>query len=67
VVKSQEGGWFTIFGPMFDQQQADELKSGRRAFYFSATIINGNQGGDYDLCSFVIGNRPDVVLQCPEE
>jgi hypothetical protein len=66
-LKPQEIKWFTVIGPLLTPQQAELLRKGTYAFYFSGTIIRGFDGRNYDFCSFVEGNKPNVVLQCPEQ
>jgi hypothetical protein len=66
-LKPQETKWFTVIGPLLTPQQAKLLKQGTYAFYFSGTSIKGSDGRNYDFCSFVEGNKPNVILQCPEQ
>jgi hypothetical protein len=67
TLRPQETKWFTVTGPSLSPQQAELLKNGTYSFYFSGTIVNGYDGKNYDFCSFVEGNKPNVVIQCPEQ
>jgi hypothetical protein len=67
-VQAQEKRWFTVMGPDLSAEQAKLLKGGKYFFYFTGTIlVNGMNSNKYDFCSFVRGDRPNVVLQCPEK
>lgn len=67
VIQANEGKWFTISSRKLTEQQVQDLEAGKLAFYFTATIVNGHSGKDYDLCGFVVGNNPRAILSCPTD
>lgn len=66
TLKPQEKNWFTVFGAVPTAPQRKLLKTGKYAFYFSGTILNGSNGKNYEFCNFVEGNKPNVIIECPE-
>ena len=66
TIGSQERKWFSVMGPSLTSEQAESLKNGTHAFYFRGAVVNNDGSRNYDFCNFVVGNRPNVVLQCPE-
>lgn len=67
TIKAHEKRWFSVSGPALTEDQAHSLGNGERMFFFLGTIVvNGGGPQDYSFCSFVVGDKPNVVLQCPE-
>jgi hypothetical protein len=67
ALRPQDKRWFTVVGPMLTKEQAEGLRSGKYAFYFSGVVVVRGGPMNYDFCGFVIGNKPDVILECPEQ
>jgi len=65
-IGAQEQKWFTIFGPTPTQQQSLQMKNAELDFYFFATMITDPGNEKFDYCSYVVANRPNVVLECEE-
>jgi hypothetical protein len=66
-LRPQDRRWLTVVGPVPSEEQAEGLKSGKYAFYFSGVVVVHGGPTNYDFCSFVEGNKPDVILQCPDQ
>jgi hypothetical protein len=66
TIGPQEKKWFTIFGPTLTPEQASQLKAGGLAFYFSATMLADPSGDILEACYYIVGSKPDVILQCEE-
>jgi hypothetical protein len=62
-VNPMEKKWFTVPGGDLSDEQATAMKAGTLDFYFSGTIVaTGKTSRTFDFCSFVVGNKPNVVL-----
>ena len=64
ALEAQEQRSFTVNGPQPTPEQTKSLNLGQLYFYFSGTIIGGES--EKKFCSFVVGNKSNDVLQCPE-
>jgi hypothetical protein len=66
-VRSKEGKWFTILGPVLSNNQVENYNKGELTFYFVSTVLINEQGTirSMDNCSFVTGNNPNAIIECP--
>jgi hypothetical protein len=66
-VRSKEGKWFTVLGPVLSNDQVEKYNKGELTFYFVSTVLINEQGTtrSMDNCSFVTGNNPNAIIQCP--
>jgi len=67
TVRSKEGRWFTIVGPVLSIDQVQAYNKGELTFYFVSTMLINEQGTvrSMDNCSFVAGSNPTAIIQCP--
>lgn len=66
-LKRQEKRWFTVFGPTLSDEESQGLKEGKYCFYFSGAImVNGEHSPNTTFCNYVEGDKPNVILQCPD-
>jgi len=66
TIGPKEPKFFTIRGPVLSPDHAQKLLSGVYGFFFTATIVakNGSDPRNIDVCGWIRGNKPNVVLEC---